>query len=41
MERPSPAWFVGRAADCHAVYPNNLEFALLKCPNFVGLLEQL
>src|SRR5271156_3405232 len=41
MQRPSPAWFIGRAADRHAAYPNNLELSFLKGPNFVGLLEPL
>src|ERR1700756_3636335 len=41
MERPSPAWFVGRAANRHAADPNNLELALLKSANFIGLLKPL
>jgi hypothetical protein len=41
MERPSPALFIGRAADRHAADPNNLELALLKGSNFVGLLKTL
>src|SRR5690349_24115923 len=41
MERPSPAWFVSRAADRHTADPNNLEFALLEDPNLVWLLEPL
>src|ERR1700726_2665577 len=41
MERPSPAGFIGRAANRHAADPNNLELALLESPNFVGLLEPL
>src|SRR4029077_1667847 len=41
MQRPSPAWFIGRAANRHAAYPNNLELALLKGPDFIGLLEPL
>jgi hypothetical protein len=41
MQRPSPAWFIGRAANRHAAYLNNLELALLKGPHFVGLLKPL
>src|SRR5712671_6074339 len=41
MQRPPPAWFIGRAANRHAAYPNNLELALLKGPHFIGLLEAL
>jgi hypothetical protein len=41
MERPSPAGFIGRAANRHATYPNNLELALFERSNFVGLLEPL
>src|SRR6266481_9701828 len=41
MQRPSPAWFIGRAANRHAAYPNNLELALVKGSNFVRLLEPL
>jgi len=41
MQRRSPAWFIGRAANRHATYPNNLELALLKGPDFIWLLEPL
>src|ERR1700726_4705656 len=41
MHRPSPAWFIGSAANRHAAYANNLELALLKSTNFVGLIETL
>src|ERR1700730_17756856 len=41
MQRPSPSWFRGRAANRHTAYPNNLELALFKGPNFVGMLEPL
>src|SRR6516165_4954518 len=41
MVRPSPTWFVGRAANRYAADPNNLELALLESSNFVGLLEPL
>src|ERR1700730_13453279 len=41
MERPSPTGFIGRAANRHATYPNNLELALFERPNFVRLLKPL
>jgi hypothetical protein len=41
MQRPSSAWFIARAANREATYPNNLELALLKGPNLVGPLEPL
>src|SRR6266481_4554736 len=41
MQRPPPAWFIGRATNRHTAYPNNLELALLKGPNFVGMFEPL
>src|SRR5712672_2915955 len=41
MQRPFPAWFIGRAPNRHAAYPNNLELALLKGAHFVRLLEPL
>src|SRR5712671_2715748 len=41
MQRPSPAGFIGRAADRHADDPDNLEFAFFEPPNLVRLLEPL
>src|SRR5215471_6688529 len=41
MQRPPPARFIGRAANRHAGDLDNLELALLECPNFVWLLEPL
>jgi hypothetical protein len=41
MQRPFPAGFIGRATNRHATYPNDLELALLKGPNFIWLLKPL
>src|SRR5262244_2971549 len=41
MHRPFPAGLVGRAANRHAAYPDNLKLALLERSNFVRLLEPL
>src|SRR5215472_4254151 len=41
MHRPFPAGLVGRAANRHAAYPDNLELALLELSNLVRLLEPL
>src|SRR5215472_15960988 len=41
MHRPSPAGFVGRAANRHVAYPHNLEFAFFERPNLFRLLEPL